>query len=99
MFFKLFLSHSPETGKKKETAKGLHHLKLPINSGQANLVSLSPQNTFLLHHQTHYSIALALFLHLKGHYSVFQLHEQWAYMKAFSLLSCSDNKSNGSKTF
>lgn len=82
---------------KEGNTKGLHHLKLPINSRQVNLVSLPPQNTFLLHHQTRCGIALALFLHLKGHYSASQLHEQRECTKAFNLLPCPDNRTNSSK--
>lgn len=84
---------------RQESTRGLHHLKLPVNSRWVNLASLPAQNSFLLHHQTCCDIALAVFLLLEGHDAVFQLHEHWACTKAFSLLSCSDNKTCGSRTF
>lgn len=70
---------------KQEPTRGLHHLEHAINNRLVNLVSLPAPNSFLLHHQTCCGIALAVFLLLRGH--VFQLHEQWACTKTFSLLS------------
>lgn len=86
---------------KQESIRGLHHLERPVNSRPVNLVSLPAQSIFLLHHQTYYGIALAVFLLLSCscHDSVFQLHEQWACTKAFSLLPCWDNKTSSSRTF
>lgn len=96
LFFKLLLCHSPGTGK-KETIKGWHLLS--FLSGADRQTFLSPTPKYLhVHDQTRRGIALALFMHCKGHRSVFQLQQQ-ACMMACSLLSCSDNKTNGSQTF